>query len=421
MKKIFIFLMFFFLTFQNVLAEGNYVTSITIDGVPVEGFESSKTDYELKVDSSKEKVQIVYTYDKTTYQVNGSYGEVNLNYGKNELSFHLKDTKDLEAEERTYHLTILREDTRSNDNSLSSLTVAGNKVVLGNGNDYNVSVDSKLTSVEVRATLSNNKASFVDGYGERIGNNAVTLSGENTSLEVRVKAENEEIRTYKITITKANYKSNDATLKSLTIDSIPFDFKPTTYEYTLTAPSNLSKIKINAVPNSDKASLEYKEEVALVTGENSIYIKVTAEDSTVRTYKLTINKEEELPLVSDIKIKDIDFTFDSKKYSYTIETELETLDMNITLSKATATYEITGNENLKNGSIITLQVKDDDKTTTYKFKIVNKKEAEEETVVSGKEPTFFEKYEMLIGLAIFGIGLLSLLVAILLKPKSQIM
>ena len=419
MKRLFIFLMFFFATFVNVVAEGNYVTSITVDGVAVEGIDNTKEEqtFEIKDVIKKDNVAIVYEYDKNTYQIQGSYGqEVSLDYGKNEKTLTITNKTDAN-DKKVYHLIITREDSRSGDNSLASLTVGGKQVVLGNGNDYTVDVDSKLTGITIDAKTSNDKASFVDGYGPR------TIDKDSPGCEIKVKAENEQIRTYNIKITKSNAKSNDANLKELKIDSIDLDFKPTTYEYALTAKSNISKIKITATPNSDKASIEYKQEVTLVSGENIVEIKVTAEDSSTKTYKLTITKEEEKPIVTDIKIKDVEFTFDPKKYSYTIETELKTLDFDITLSDENAKYEIEGNEELKNKSVVTLKVTLDDKTTTYKFKILNKTETNKEEKDTSKKTTgnnenIFEKNEMLFSLIIFGIGIFGTLGAILLKPKK---
>ena len=414
MKKVFIFLMFFCLTFINVKAEGEYVTGIKVDDVPLEGFEASKTEYEINVASNKESVKIVYTYDKNEYDAQGSYGDINLNYGKNEKTFTLSNKNDAN-DKKTYKITINREDSRSKDNSLASLTVGGKQVVLGNGNDYTVDLDGKK-DVVIEAKVSNDKATFVDGYGPR------TIGKDSSGCEIKVKAENGDVRTYNIKITKSNAKSSDATLKELKLEGIDFDFKSTTYEYTLTAKSDVSKVKITATPNSDKANIEYKKEVTLTTGENIIEIKVTAEDSSTKTYKLTITKEEEKPLVTDIKIKDVEFTFDPKKYSYTIETELETLDFDVTLSKDTAKYEIEGNENLKNKSTITLKVTDEDTTITYKFKISNKIDEEKETkeiedTTTGSNDDFFQKNEMLFSLIIFGVGIFSLLGAILLKKK----
>lgn len=423
MKRLFIFLMFFFATFVNVVAEGNYVTGITVDGVAVEGIDNTKEEqtFEIKDVIKKDKVNIVYTFDtnvKNDYIIEGSNGEVTLDYGKNEKSLTITNKTDAN-DKRVYHLIITREDTRSGDNSLSSLTVGGKQVVLGNGNDYTVDVDSKLTGITIKAELSDkNNASFVDGYGPR------TIDKDSPGCEIKVKAENGEIRTYNIKITKTNAKSNDANLKELKIDNLEIDFKPTTYEYALTAKSNISKIKITATPNSDKASIEYKQEVTLVLGENVVEIKVTAEDSSTKIYKLTITKEEEKPIVTDIKIKDVEFTFDPKKYSYTIETELKTLDFEVTLSDENAKYEIEGNEELKNKSVVTLKVTLDDKTTTYKFKILNKNETEKEEEkdtsnnTTGNNENIFEKNEMLFSLIIFGIGIFGTLGAFLLKPKK---
>ena len=419
MKKVLIFMMFFFATCINVLAEGEFVTAITIDGVPVEGFDATKEDqsYAIKVDSTKDKVKIIYTYDKNTYDIQGSYGEVSLNYGTQVKSLILTNKND-PNDKKEYHLTITREDLRSSDNSLSSLTVGGSKVVLGTGNDYTVDVSSKLVGITIEAKTTSDKATFVDGYGPR------TISKDSPSCEIKVKAENEEIRTYKINITKTDAKSSDATLKSLTIDKINFDFKSNVYEYELTAKSDVTRIKISATPNSDKSSLEFKEETILTTGANEVIVKVKAEDGTERTYKLKITKEEEVPLVKDIKIKDVDFTFDAKKYNYNLKTNLTTLDFDITLNSDTAKSEIKNNEELKNGSIVTIEVVDNDKSVSYNFTIVNtEKKVEKEIEVSdnNSNDNFFQKNEMIIGLVILGIGIFSMLTAILLRPKSKIM
>ena len=421
MKKVFIFLLFFFVTFINVYAEGEYVTGIKVDDKEYSEFDASKTEYTIDVDSAKDKIKIAYLFSRDEYIGQGSEGTLTLKYGDNVFNYLLTN-KSNANDKKSYKITVNRKDERSNDNSLSSLTVGGSKVVLGTGNDYTVDVSSKLTGITIEAKTNSDKASFVDGYGPR------TISADSTSAEIKVKAENEEIRTYKINITKSNAKSNDTTLKTLTIDRINFDFKPSTYEYKLNASSDISKIKIKAVPNSDKASLEFKEEHELNIGENTIEIKVTAEDGTSKTYKLVITKEEKLPLITDIKIKNVDFEFDPAVYSYKLKTDLTELEFDITLSKEDIEKpEIVGNENLKDGSVIKIEVKDNDEKLTYTFEIDNEEDVqdiiEQETsqTTNTTKTDFFQKNEMIIGLAVFGIGLLSMLAAILLRPKSQIM
>ena len=418
MKKVLLFLFFFFITFINVYAEG--LKDLQIDRVTIEGFSSDKLEYNINYPSDRSSILIGYVIEDGYTIQRGVNGDTSLEYGNNPLEIVVKNNET--EKEYTYKINITREDNRSSDNSLTSLTVGSNKVVLGDEFEYNVSVDAKLSSVEVKATTAD-KASFIDGYGERIGSNAVSLTGEKTSFEIRVKAENESIRTYKINVIKTNYLSSDASLKSLTIDEIEFDFKRDTYEYDLSVKYDINKIKINAVPNHDKANVEYTENVNLKSGINNIEIKVTAEDSSVKIYKLNITREEEVPIVSDIKITGIDFEFKPKTYNYKIETTLSELNFNITLRSEEATYEIKNNEDLKNNSRITIEAKDGDDTVTYTFRIINKEEKKEEvvTTTNNSNNNFFEDNEMIISLIVFGIGTLSTLISILLKRKSKVM
>ena len=427
MKKVILFIFIFLAFMINVKADDEFITDIKMDGSSIEGFSSDKTDYEIKVDSSKDKINLVYFYNTSKYQGVGSVGELSLKYGDNNLEYTLTDKENAEIT-KTYKIKVIRPDNRSSDNSLSSLTVGNNKVVLSDANEYTVSVDGKTTSVEITGTLANDKASFIDGYGERTGGNAVSLTNESTTVEIRVKAENESVRTYTIRINKTNVLSNDATLKSLTVEGIDFDFKSNTLEYKLSVKYNVSKVKINAVKNNEKANVEYTPNVTLKSGENTFDVKVTAEDGTVKVYKLTITREEEVPIVKDIKITGIDFEFKPKTYNYKIETTLSSLDFNVTLSNETAKSEITNNENLKNGSVIKLVATDGEESVTYSFQIINKEvveEKEDDAVTTGVKSTnnlnkFLKENEMLMGLVIFGVGIFGTLISILMKRKDTV-
>ena len=149
MKKLWLFI-FLFLVFINVKAEEEYVTDIVVDGSTIAGFDVNKTEYNLgDVSSSKESITIGYSYDKNKYQGMGSIGSLTLKYGKNEFSFTL--TNNLNSEDtKTYKIIVNRPDNRDSDNSLSSLTVGNQKVVLSDLNEYNISVDAKITSVEIK-------------------------------------------------------------------------------------------------------------------------------------------------------------------------------------------------------------------------------------------------------------------------------
>lgn len=428
MKKFILSIMLFFCLITNVYAvEG--VTAIKIDDKPLEGFNADKLDYAFEVDSNKDSIKIGCDFDHDVYGPNimGSFGTVKLNYGLNELKFTLKRLSD--KKEVQYNINVTRKDSRDADNSLSELIVGSSKVILSDANTYDVLVDSKLTSVEVKATINSSKSSFVTGYGERTGNNKVNLSGETTTIEVKVKAENENVRTYTINIKKSDYKNNDATLKSLTIDGIDFDFKSNTFEYDLIVKYEIQKITINAVANDEKATLDYKNTEVLKLGINTIEIRVLAEDSSSKTYKLNITREEEVPLVTDIKIEGIDFEFNPKTYNYKIETELDKLEFNVTLKDENVSMETLNNENLKNNSVVKIEASENDNKVTYSFRIVNKNSDDTETTEKEKNINEVNKdtvdnnniknNEMLISCIIFGVGVISLTIAIFMKSKSK--
>ena len=420
MKKKLIVILFLFFSLLGVKAD-EYVTDILVDGTSLKGFKSEVLEYNLDVDSQKETIKVVFVYDKTKYKGTGSSENIKLVPGLNKVTYTIKDM-DLK-ELATYVVNIKKEDNRSSDNSLSSLRIGTNQVVLSDKNEYDVYVDSKLTKVELKATLKDNKSKFVSGYGERIGNNSITLSGETTKVEVKVSAENESIRTYLINIIKKDYKSSDATLKELKIDKIPFTFKSDTLEYNLTVKNNITSINIDATSNDSKATLTYDKTIGLKEGINNLIIKVEAEDGSSLEYKINITREQEEKLVKDITITDVDFKFDSSKTNYILKTDLDKLDIKVTLTKEDAKVEILDNENLQNNSKITLKVTLDEKEETYNFKIVKddtKDDVKDETKDENKSfdlNSFLKTNEMLIGLGVFGLGVLSLLIAIIDKKR----
>ena len=220
---------------------------------------------------------------------------------------------------------------------------------------------------------------------------------------------------------KSNYKSNDATLKDIKIKEKNFNFNPDILEYNLEVENEIEKINVEALANHEKAKVEYEKEVELKEGINNLVIKVTAEDGTVKEYKLNITRKAEVALVNDIKIEDIDFEFKPDVYQYEIKTTLDSLKFKVTLNSKTATYEIINNDDLQDGSIIRIVVKDKDKQITYNFKIINPSQKVTATTpndindagtnVSGSG--FLKKYEMYIGLITFGVGLLSLLIVLI--------
>ncbi|MCI8647013.1 MAG: CHAP domain-containing protein [Firmicutes bacterium] len=94
--------------------------------------------------------------------------------------------------------------------------------------------------------------------------------------------------------TKVIPKSDNNNLKSLSVSgySISPAFKSATTSYTLTVPSNVSSVVINASGHK-KATISGKGKTSLVTGVNTKTISVKAENGAVKKYTLKITRAKE--------------------------------------------------------------------------------------------------------------------------------
>ena len=153
-------------------------------------------------------------------------------------------------------------------------------------------------------------------------------------------------------------KSSDSSLKSLTISSGSIDFVPSTLEYNLDVSSSVSTIQIQAVPNDTKATVKLPDKLSLETGLNTFEIIVTAEDGSTTTYKINVNKLENIisenALLSSLNISGKQINFSSDVFEYKIG-NITTSELGITATAidSNAKIKIFGNNNIgKNGVII---------------------------------------------------------------------
>ncbi|MCI6900040.1 MAG: cadherin-like beta sandwich domain-containing protein [Tenericutes bacterium] len=153
-------------------------------------------------------------------------------------------------------------------------------------------------------------------------------------------------------------KSSDSSLKSLTVSSGSIDFVPSTLEYNLDVSSNVSTIQIQAVPNDTKATVKLPDKLSLETGLNTFAIVVTAEDGSTTTYKINVNKLENImsenALLSSLNISGKQINFSSDVFEYKIG-NITTSELGITATAidSNAKIKIFGNNNIgKNGVII---------------------------------------------------------------------
>ena len=156
-------------------------------------------------------------------------------------------------------------------------------------------------------------------------------------------------------------KSSDSSLKSLTVSSGSIDFIPSTLEYNLDVSSKVSTIEIQAVPNDTKATVKLPDKLSLETGLNTFAIVVTAEDGSTTTYKINVNKLENIisenALLSSLNISGKQINFSSDVFEYKIgNITTSKLDINATAIDGNAKIKIFGNNNIGKDGVIIIRV-----------------------------------------------------------------
>ena len=133
--------------------------------------------------------------------------------------------------------------------------------------------------------------------------------------------------------------------------------------YSINVSSETETIDINYKLLDDKSKAEIIGNKNLSYGENHFIIKVTAENGDVKEYKLIVVREQKIEItnsnkISNIIIKEHEILFDKNKYEYRVKTSETKLDISVILEDNNSTYEIIGNENLTNESVISIIVTD---------------------------------------------------------------
>ena len=185
---------------------------------------------------------------------------------------------------------------------------------------------------------------------------------------------------YTIIVNKPDNRNKNNNLKSLSIPGYDLDFDKNNLNYNLTVNTDVSSIDIKTEVEDNKAKLVSNygsRQVKLNYGNNKIQVKVQAENTEVKTYTINVKRltEDEIPSdntnIKSLNIPGHEFDFTNDKTDYTIDINDEyALVFNIELEDAKSTYKLENNEDLKDGSVITLTVRSESgKEVKYNFNI----------------------------------------------------
>ncbi|MEG2351499.1 MAG: cadherin-like beta sandwich domain-containing protein, partial [Bacilli bacterium] len=244
--------------------------------------------------------------------------------------------------------------------------------------NYTLEVDYNTSKISFSADLQDDSSSFVKGYEPR----EVDLSCGTNKVIIKVKNTNEEEKTYTILVNRNDDRSENNYLKSISVNNVKLEaFDAKVNKYTIAVENSVKIAKIVAVAEDSKAIVNVEEMKKLNEGENIFSIKVTSENGSIRFYKINVKralKEEILSNNTNIKsilVKDYELNFDnnSKTFYLAINKKDKSLNIKVKLSDDKASYKINGNNNLKKGSIISIKVIAEDKTSDVYRIIIEEK------------------------------------------------
>lgn len=326
----------------------------------------------------------------------------------------------------------------SNNNYLSNLTVSpGNISFSKDITTYHFTVDAP--SITINATVADNKSSVTGtgvkslNYGNNIFNVVVTSESgtkrvytlnvtrkqpPNTTPENNGGSDNNNKGQNQNTSTEDNDSKkpmdSNTNLSSLTIAGHDLEFSKDKLQYNLSVDNATSTITIEGKAESATSRVEGLGEKGLIVGENKFTIVVISENNSKKEYVITVIRDKKVDVTSKNKVKNIiiaghKIDFSSDVYTYIVLTNEEKLDIDVKLSNPNASYEIVGNDNLKDGSIIKINITDEDgNVNVYTLNIKSKNEEKSNSNL------------LLISLAVFTLGLVMFIFSIIRSKKAKL-
>lgn len=177
------------------------------------------------------------------------------------------------------------------------------------------------------------------------------------------------------TTTTTKSLSSNNYLSTITVDGEEIEnFSKNTSKYFVKVENDVSTISIEAEAEDEKAKVQIDGPDTLKIGDNEYTISVTSENDTTKFYKVIVTRKEEDESsntdIDNIKVKGYNLNFDknSKTFYLSINKNTTKLNIEVTLDDEKSNYEIKGNDNLKDGSIVKIIVTaEDGSTDTYRI------------------------------------------------------
>ena len=339
------------------------LVSISVDNEPIPGFAADQFEYTLdSVANNKDSVYITVVTNDEDATVEGANNR-SLNVGDNALVVTV--TAQNGTTKLDYTINIRRRDT---DNTLKSLTITSDPAGTWNTpfdpeiKEYTYTVARDEDEVVIEAEANGDLATV---------SNTGTYNPQDTDqVQLIVTPEEGDTEIYTINIVKE--KSDNADLDSLEVVNHDIGFTPGTTSYELNVDEDEDSVTINAhAADAPYATVSGDTgDHDLAYGTNTFTVTVTPEDpnAEAKTYTITINRALSSNVkLSDLKVNDETiegFDPDQPSYTYTVENDVTSLDIDAIPADDSATVSVDGADDLEVGEntiTITVTAANDDK------------------------------------------------------------
>jgi hypothetical protein len=154
--------------------------------------------------------------------------------------------------------------------------------------------------------------------------------------------------------------SDEVILSYLKVNGSNVNIKTKPFKYDVGYDVTTANIEVG-LASSDSTSRIYGGKV-LLPGENNVTIIVTTGDGKTYTYMLVINRSVTSDYLSELTVGQNNIDFNKTKQEYTVKVNRNTneLDLNAVAEDENAKVTIKGNENIKNGSKVYVEVESSD-------------------------------------------------------------
>lgn len=270
-----------------------------------------------------------------------------------------------------------------------SVTVS--EISSGTYNIDDVNETIAVDNADIATIINNIKVTNGEIMIYNASNKYVTSGNIKDGYKLKIMNDAKLLKTYTLTIVE-NVANND--LESLTVKDYTIDFDKEKTNYTIIVDNDVTKVQVDAKAIESSAKVEISGNENLVVGGNAVTVTVTGNDKTTKTYTINVirkaGEDESQASTADVyleslKIENYNLNFDKKVFNYDlkIDYDLKELKIDANASDNQASVEISGNENLKNKSKITISVTSlDGSSQIYTINIIKKNENLWKTIVS---------------------------------------